>query len=197
MNYTEKAERLLGALKRKAAAQCQGTEGHEPGGQFEEAHREVPRLEQLRRLKRNGRQLTPKDSVELNDLELAEKAKLFEAAERCQRKDGTTYGTRGKCRKGTPVAAKEVALPKRVATLEKLAKGKLPENEAKRRALYFGAHKRLGVLGNNPTNPKQQNDGHQRERAALNKLVSRLDEEFNSFRKLTREQVLRAVGTVE
>jgi len=226
VNYTEKAERLLGALKQKAKGYGPGTEGHEPGGQFEEVHREVPRLEQLRRVKRSGRQLSSEDSVELNELEQAEKAKFFELAERCQRKDGSLYGTRGKCRKGTPVAAPEGrapkrfadneagkvaargeravkkalaekvladnagprALPKRVATLKKLAEGKLPEDKEKRQALYFAAQKRLGTRGLAVTHPE--------ENRALVTLSNRLNNEFNSTSQLTREQVLNAVGTV-
>lgn len=122
---------------------------------------------------------------------------------RCVRPNGSTYGTRGKCRKGTEAGPfaylpeKTSSFPKSVSKLEKLATGKLPEDKAKRKALYDGAQKRLGVLGDNPLNPKQQNDGHEPERKALRKLLGRLNDEFNAWGKVTEKQMRRAVGTVE
>ena len=40
---------------------------------------------------------------------------LFDFAQRCQRADGSYYGTSGKCRKGTPVGPKEIAVLKKAA----------------------------------------------------------------------------------
>jgi hypothetical protein len=164
------------------------------------------RLEQLRQKRRNNLPLESEEWAELESREQLVRqlrdgavsfAEVFDFA-RCQREDGSTYGARGKCRKGTPAAAEEPALPKRVAKLERLlATGKLPEDKAKRKALYDSAHKRLGVLGSNPLNLKQQNDGHEPERRALRKLLGRLDDEFNPWRQVTEEQMRRAVGTVE
>jgi hypothetical protein len=164
------------------------------------------RIEELRLKRRNSHPLTSEEWAELEDRErLVRELRngtitFMEAFDfsRCQRKDGSNYGTGGTCQKGVPVkASDEFVLPNRVALLEKLGNGKLPEDKAKRRALYFAAHKRLGVLGNNPTNPKQQSDGHQRERALLNKLLDRLNDEFNSMSQVTRDQMLKAVGTID
>jgi hypothetical protein len=192
-NFNERANSLIAALKRKAV---QGTEGHEPGGHLDE------------------------------NLDFRQ----------CQRPNGSVYGTRGQCRKGTEtqqeargrapkrfgdkeaskvakrgqqattkaraekvLADLKPALPSKLEKLQRLASGKtaLPKDKEQRKALYEAAHKRLGQLGNNPYNPQQRLDGKDPERQALSGLLRRLDHEFNPARRLTREQVLRAVGTVD
>ena len=40
---------------------------------------------------------------------------IFDFAQRCQRPDGSTYGTTGQCRKGTPIGPKEKAILKKAA----------------------------------------------------------------------------------
>ena len=202
-NFNEKANNLLAALRQKAAEQTearhgekQGTEGHEKDGHLDE-------------------------SLEFRQ---------------CQRNDGSVYGTRGKCRKGTETqqAAKErapkrfadkeaakvakrgkeattkaraekvladlkPALPGKLEKLQGLASGKtpLPKNQSKRKELYEAAHRQLNKLGNNPYNPQQRLDGKDPERQALSGLLRRLDPEFNTARRVTRDQLLRAVGTVD
>jgi len=202
-NFNEKANNLLAALKQKAAGQTeashgekQGTEGHEKGGHLEE-------------------------SLEFRQ---------------CQRPNGSVYGTRGQCRKGTETeqAAKErapkrfadkeaakvakrgqqattkaraekvladlkPALPGKLEKLQGLASGKtpLPKNPSKRKELYEAAHRQLNKLGNNPYNQQQRLDGKDPERQALSGLLRRLDPEFNTARRVTRDQLLRAVGTVD
>lgn len=154
----------------------------------------------------------------------------------CQRPNGSTYGTRGQCRKGTEtqqptrerapkrfgdkeagkvakrgkeastkaraekvLADLKPALPSKLNALQALANGTraLPKDQSKRKELYEAAHKRLGQLGNNPYNPQQRLDGKDPERQALSGVLRRLDPEFNPARRLTRDQVLKAVGTVD
>ena len=207
-NFNEKANNLLAALRQKAAEQTearhgekQGTEGHEKGGHLTEANKD--------------------DSLEFRQ---------------CQRNDGSVYGTRGQCRKGTETqqAAKErapkrfadkeaakvakrgkdattkaraekvladlkPALPGKLEKLQGLASGKtpLPKDPSKRKALYEAAHRQLNKLGNNPYNQQQRLDGKDPERQALSGLLKRLDPEFNTARLVTRDQLLRSVGTVD
>ena len=202
-NFNEKANNLLKALKKKAAEQtdtrhgeAQGTEGHEKGGHMDE-------------------------SLEFRQ---------------CQRPNGSVYGTRGRCRKGTETeqqtkerapkrfgdkeAAKvakrgkeattqaraekvladlKPALPAKLEKLQGLASGKtpLPKDQNKRKELYEAAHRQLNKLGNNPYNAQQRLDGKDPERQALSGVLRRLDPEFNTARRVTRDQLLRAVGTVD
>jgi hypothetical protein len=204
-DYSEQARRLVEGLKKGP-----GTEGHEKGGQFEEVHREgnrVPRLEQLRRLKRNGRRLTAEGSLELHDLELAERAKFFEAAERCQRKDGSTYGTRGNCRKGTPVAANTLeALRKRfdrdkeeakaVARAVKEKGGANATPEERRRLVE--AWRQLNRVNTALERAEWEAGSVERaKRDAAGRAHRQKPGKPAATKELTREQVLKAVGTVD
>lgn len=212
-DYSEQARRLVEGLKKGGQGKVPmgpGTEGHEKGGQFEEVHREgnrVPRLEQLRRLKRNGRRLTAEDSLELHDLELAERAKFFEAAERCQRKDGSTYGTRGKCRKGTPVAANTIdALRKRFETAKQEAKVAAKAVEAKgganatpeERKRLIEAWRKLNEVNTTLEKAEWDRKADEREtQAAADRAKQQKPGEPAATKELTREQVMKAVGTVD
>jgi hypothetical protein len=154
----------------------------------------------------------------------------------CQQPNGSVYGTRGRCRKGTETeqqtkerapkrfADKEAskvakrgkkastkaraekvladlkpALPSNLDKLQRLANGStaLPKDPNKRKELYEAAHRQLNKLGNNPYNAQQRLDGKDPERQALSGVLRRLDPELHPARRVTRDQILKAVGTVD
>ena len=96
---------------------------------------------------------------------------------RCQRPNGTFYGTRGKCRKGDEAGAKEVAEPKprKAAAKKPAVKGAKAEKPAK------------------PTRPKAKKAAapkpmKPKAKAALDKATPEQLEKLKSHPKLTPEQ---------
>ena len=130
---------------------------------------------------------------------------MFDFA-RCQRADGSYYGTSGVCRKGTKAGAKEKEAPKGKSSGSS-AKGKTGTAERrmpKRASSIEAKRKRLGEEMRK-INKKIKQAGQGGATKALRAKRARIEEAMNKLRypkgtgqsKLTGADVKRAVGTAD